>query len=87
MGAMKIVLDRIWPARRGAPVNLDLPAIRTADDVVAAMAAIADAVAGGDLTPDEGEVFAKLIEANRRAIETADLAQRIEALEQAGGNR
>ena len=81
MAAMKIVLDRIWPARRGAPVAINLPVIHTAGDLVAAMAAVADAAASGELTPEEGETFTKLIEANRRAIETADLAQRIEALE------
>ena len=81
MSAMRIVLDRIWPARRGAPVAIDLPAIRTADDVVAAMAAIADAASDGDLSPEEAETFAKLIEANRKALETADLERRLAALE------
>lgn len=87
MQAARIILDRIWPSRRGAPVSLDLPSIKTAADVQAAMAAVAEAVAGGQITPDEGEAFCKLVEANRKAIETADLAERIERLEQMNGGR
>jgi hypothetical protein len=85
MQAARIILDRVWPARRGAPVSIDLPAIKTPDDVLAAMNGIAEAVGSGMLTPEEGETLMKLVEATRHAIDSVDLARRIEALEQREG--
>jgi hypothetical protein len=86
MRAAELVLRRIWPERKGSPVELDLPTIRTAEDAMLAMSVVTDAAAAGTISPDEGEGFAKLIEAQRRAIETADLADRIAALEAARRN-
>ena len=83
--AMDMLLSRVWPVRKGRPVTLNLPAIKTTEDLVSAMGAVADAVAGGEITPDEGAAVASVLEAKRRTIETADLAKRIEALE-AGRN-
>ena len=79
--AAEIILSRVWPIRKGRPVSLQLPAIKTAADVVGALGAVADAVAGGEITPDEGAVVAAVLETKRRAIETAELDARITALE------
>lgn len=70
MTAARIVLDRVWPARRSRPVALDLPDIKMAADVVAALGAVADAVGVGDLTPDEGAAVASILETKRKAVET-----------------
>src|SRR5215467_11235807 len=42
--ARKLVLDRVWPIRRGRPIALGLPNIATATDVLAALSVVADAV-------------------------------------------
>jgi hypothetical protein len=60
---------------------LDLPPIQCAADLAAAVGAVTQAVAAGDLTPEEAQSVAALIEIQRRAIETAALEQRIAALE------
>jgi len=82
MRAAEIVLARIWPVKKGRPVSLKLPSIKAATDVVAAMGAVADAVGAGDLTPDEGQAVASILEAKRKAIETVELESRVAALEQ-----
>ena len=90
MGAAKVLLDRIWPARKGRPVRLDLPEMRTPADLAAALGAVAGAVARAELSPEEGAAVAAVLESQRRAIETAQLEQRIAALEAArphGGGR
>lgn len=79
--AAEIILSRVWPARKGRTVALGLPAIRTAADVAAALGAVADAVANGEITPDEGAAVATVLETKRRAIETVELESRIAALE------
>lgn len=79
--AAEIVLARVWPVRKGRPVMLAIPPITTAADIVAALGAIANAMAAGEVTPDEAASVASVLEVKRRSIETADLAVRIEAIE------
>lgn len=80
--AAELILSRVWPVRKGRPVKLDLPAIDTAANVVSALGTVANAVGAGDLTPDEGQAVTVILEAKRRAIETAELESRVSALEQ-----
>jgi hypothetical protein len=80
MQAARIILDRLAPIRRGRPVQFDLPAGTDAAGVSAAFAVL-KAVAGGELTPEEGASVTTLLEARRRAIETVELEARIAALE------
>ena len=79
--AADLVLSRIWPARKGRPISLELPKIETAADLVAGLGRVADAVAAGDITPDEGQAVSAVLETKRRAIETLELETRITALE------
>ncbi len=85
--AADILLRRLWPERRSRPVLLDLPVIKTADDIVAALGKIVCAVAAGELTPDEAAGVTSIIEAQRRAIETLELEKRITSLEEVGVER
>jgi hypothetical protein len=82
--AADLVLQRIWPVRKGRPLSLSLqlPVIKTAADVVTALGTVADAVGAGEITPDEGQAVASILEAKRKAIETVDLEARLSALEQ-----
>jgi hypothetical protein len=64
-------------------VAFALPMLEHASDAVKASAAIAKAVADGDLTPMEAGELSKVVDAYARAIETTELAARIERLEQA----
>lgn len=81
MRASEILLRRLWPERKGRPVALPLPPVVSPADLPRAMAAIVEAVAVGDLSPDEGQAVAAILEGQRRAIETAELEARIAALE------
>ncbi|HMF19639.1 MAG TPA: DUF5681 domain-containing protein, partial [Gemmataceae bacterium] len=82
MRAAEIILARIWPVKKGRPISLQLPSIKTAHDVVAAVGVVADAVGTGEITPDEGQAVAAILEAKRKAIETVELESRAAALEQ-----
>ncbi len=46
-----------------------------------AIAGIVGQVADGVLSPDEGSIIVGLLETQRRAIETSELAERLTALE------
>ena len=79
--ALRLCLERLVPPRKDRPLAFDLPPINDAKDHPAVLASVLQAVAGGDLTPTEGQAFAGLMEQHRRAIETADIVGRLEALE------
>lgn len=84
MTAARIVLDRLCPVRKGAPVRFSLPAMTTAADVAQAVSAVLAEVAAGNLTPDEAAQVVAIMEARRRALETTELEARITALELRG---
>lgn len=79
--ALRLCLERIAPPRRDAPVRFDLPQMRSAGDASVGLNAIVQAVAAGELTPDEATRLAGLIEAFRKTIEIKDLEKRIAKLE------
>ena len=74
-------LERLAPRRNGRPVDFQLPAIKETQDIVAAMAAITTAVNNGNLTAEEAGHLVHLLEVHAKAIETYDLALRLERLE------
>ena len=81
MRAAEIVLTRIWPQRRGRPIQLKLPPIKRGRDLVTAQAAVLKAIADGSITPDEGSAVATVLDAHRRATELAELVERVGSLE------
>ena len=86
--AAEILLRRVWPERRGRPViGLDLPVMTSAADLAAGLGAVVGAVAAGAISPEEGQAVAGIMEAQRRALETCQLEQRMSALEQAAKER
>jgi hypothetical protein len=81
MRAADMVLGRVWPARKGRAIALELPKVESASDIVAALGKVADAVGGGDLTPEEGQAVAAVLETKRKALETVEIERRVTALE------
>ncbi len=79
--AARLVLERVLPARRDHPLEIDLPPIIGAEGLLAAGGAVLSAVAQGDLTPAEGDGLMTLIERQRRLVEVTELETRITALE------
>ncbi|GEP59645.1 DUF5681 domain-containing protein [Reyranella soli] len=79
--ALRLCMERILPARKSRLVNFELPAVKSATDLPAALAALIEAIAQGNLSPDEATPIAALLDAQRRAIETTELEKRIAALE------
>jgi|SRR5689334_8548510 hypothetical protein len=81
MAAAAMVLARVWPPRKGRPINFDLTPLTSAADLAAALGSVALAVGNGVLTPEEGQAVGALLDAQRRAMELNELEARIAALE------
>lgn len=81
MTALRLCLERLAPARKDAPVSVELPAVKNAADAVEASSAVLAAVAAGEITPDEAGRVMSLLNAHKALLETGDLEARITALE------
>jgi hypothetical protein len=82
--ALRLCLDRIAPPRKDAPISIELPPVKSAEDTVAASSALLDALTAGEVTPDEAGRVMALLTAHKAIVETGDLERRIAALETRG---
>jgi hypothetical protein len=84
---LRMMLDRVCPIRKGRPVNVDMPPIRSSHDFFAAIAAIWTAIGEGRLTADEAAALSIVMDRSIQAIELHDVVRRIAALEEARGKQ
>jgi hypothetical protein len=79
-----LLVDRL-EGRPVASPSLDLQTPLSQLNPADALGAIADAVATGQISPQEGQQMASLIESRIKAIEMVDLERRLSELEAAKG--
>ena len=80
--ALRLCLDRTVAPRRDRAVELALPPIHSADDILAAIKVVSGAVGRGAITPGEGFTLSQMIETFLRAIEASDFEGRLRELEE-----
>ena len=80
--ALRLCLDRTVAPRRERAVELALPPIRSADDILAAIKVVSGAVGRGAITPCEGFTLSQMIETFLRAIDASDFESRLRELEE-----
>jgi hypothetical protein len=71
LAAAKLVLDRVMPAPRTRPVEIDLPAIGrygAADALLACYGTITAALAAGEIAPSEAAEIIAALDAHNTAI-------------------
>lgn len=79
---LRALLDRLAPARKERPVEVDLPPLTSPGDAPAVASALLAKAAGGELTPGEAQGLAALLEAFRKQTGLADIEARLKALEE-----
>ena len=87
VSCLRMIRDRLWPPRKGQPVNVVMPPIKTSQDVIPAIASIWTAIREGRLTPDEASALSIVIDRSIQAIELHDITKRIAALEEGRDKR
>ncbi|MEP3226312.1 MAG: DUF5681 domain-containing protein [Parasphingorhabdus sp.] len=80
--ALRLCMERLLPPRKDRPVEIDLPDVKKASDLTAVIGAITKAVSEGEVTPAEGSALSGMLETQRRTIETGELAQRLDQIEE-----
>jgi hypothetical protein len=83
--ALRMCLDRLAPPSRHRTIEFQLPPLTNAQDAVGALAAIATAVASGELTPSEAGDLSKLIDGFSRLREGTIIERQLAMLERATG--
>ncbi len=83
IGALRLCLDRLGPARGNEAILCELPPLAKAGDAVAATAAIASAAVAGDVTADQAAKLAKVIALYVNTLEAHDFERRLAKLESA----
>ena len=79
--ALRLCMERIYPVQKRSLINLALPRVDVANDIVAALGVTVDAVFKGKITPDEASGLPGLLEIKIKAIETVEIERRIQAVE------
>lgn len=91
--------ERAWAAEKAAPylhprpaplertVEIDLPDTSTVAGIDQALDRIIMSIGAAELSPAEGQSLISVIEARRKAIETGEMMERLEKLEEQVGKR
>ena len=81
LAAIRVCMERLVPVIKDQPIAVELPPIEKPADSVDAAAAIAAAVAAGELTAAEAAKLAKVIEVYVRALDSKGFDERLGKLE------
>jgi len=81
--ALRLCVERLFPvqASRDRSVVIELPAMQKASDLVAGAAAVIAAAAAGEVSLSEANDVMRLLDAERKAMETHEISVRLEAIE------
>jgi uncharacterized protein DUF5681 len=80
--ALRLCLDRTVAPRRERPLEVALPPIDSAADLLGAIKAVAGAVGRGAITATEGVALSQMIETFLRTIDASDFEMRLRRLEE-----
>jgi hypothetical protein len=87
--AAKLVIERVMPPAREAPINFRFGQISSPLEIPGGIQEVLSLAAAGEISLSDAERICAMIGLLRQAFETADMAQRLEAVEQtleAAGN-
>src|SRR4051794_38606002 len=80
MAAAQLLIDRVIPSRRGAPVSFHIRPLQTPQDCALAYADLLEDVGAGRLTPEEAQTISAIVGKRAELFPSIELAAEIEAL-------
>ena len=69
--AARFIVGRLTPRPRDREIEIDLPDVASARDIVAAYDATVQAMAAGEITPDEALTVTRVLDGRLRALKAA----------------
>jgi hypothetical protein len=80
MAAAKLLIDRVIPSRRGAPISFHVRPLKTPEDCALAYADLLNDVGAGRLTPEEAQTISAIVGKRAELFPSIELAAEIEGL-------
>lgn len=72
----------VLPAAKSRAIAIDLPELKTAADGMEALNRVFSSLSRGEITIDEAQGLASLVETHRKTVETVDHEERLRKLEE-----
>ena len=82
LGAAKAIVSLGVAPPRSRPVRVEIGRLRSPQDCLDALDRIGEAVSSAEIAPGDAAPLVGIVQAAQKVIETADLAERLAALEQ-----
>jgi Family of unknown function (DUF5681) len=79
--ALRLCMDRLVPARKERPIELELKPVQNSHDLPVASSDVLTAVAEGRITAGEGSAVANIMSGHAKSVEADNLSRRVEELE------
>jgi Family of unknown function (DUF5681) len=79
--ALRLCIDRLYPAPKERRIDLPLPEVRTAEEATAALSTVLTAIGEGEITPGEGAFLAEIVETQERLVAAQGAEQSRKELE------
>jgi hypothetical protein len=79
--AMRLCMERLVPLAKGPNAAIPLPPVNTPAGLTEAISAITRALAEGELSAQEGESLARIVESQRRNIAVEEFEARLKTVE------
>jgi hypothetical protein len=79
---LRLCLERLMPPRKERLIHVDAGPIQNATQAADAVNTVICAVGAGEITPGEGESLVNMITAQVAVLSTADIARRVQELEE-----
>jgi hypothetical protein len=80
MAAMRLCIERLLPPLRFSPIQFTLPPVTNAVGVGVALEELAQSVAKGQITPEQAEMIAKLLEIRAGRFHGEDVERQVDRL-------
>ena len=80
--AQRLCFERIMPPMRSSVIQIDLPKLETAQDIMEGYDVLFDALGRGNLTLEELDRLSDVLENKRKAIETVVLAEEMDRIKE-----
>jgi len=80
--ALRLCMERIYPARKDRPVEFSLPPINTARDAADVMSSVMNAVAAGQLTPADASELSKVVACTVKSFEAAEFTDSLARMDE-----
>lgn len=81
VSAMKVVIDKVVPTRKGVRQKMDLPKIKNVKDLLQAQSNVTNLMSAGEISSAEALEISAVLEKNKNMYDLIEIAEAVKRLE------